>query len=156
MTTRALPNSCPCGEPINRRSFLKTTVSGVAVAAAGSLPLITSVNAAAKTAKASKPETLVSTLYKSLTEAQKAAVAFPFEHPLRSKVDNNWHITNKKLSEFFTADQQAMVREIFMGLHSPEYAETVMKQVEHDGAEDGGFGSSAIALFGQPGTGKFE
>ncbi|HTG45457.1 MAG TPA: DUF3500 domain-containing protein, partial [Verrucomicrobiae bacterium] len=71
------------------------------------------------------------------------------------KVDNNWQITDKTLTAFYTPDQQAMVREIFLGLHSPEYAETVMKQVEHDSAKEG-FGASAVALFGEPGTGKFE
>src|SRR5206468_5945922 len=54
-----------------------------------------------------------------------------------------------------TADQQAMIKEIFLGLHSPEYAETVLKQVEHDSGK-AGFGGSAVALFGEPGTGKFE
>jgi hypothetical protein len=48
-----------------------------------------------------------------------------------------------------------MVKEIFLGLHSPEYAETVYKQVEHDSGK-AGFGDSSIALFGEPGTGKFE
>jgi hypothetical protein len=100
-------------------------------------------------------ETLVTSLYKSLTEVQKQAVTFPFDHPLRSKVDNNWQITDKKLGQFFTPDQQAMVRELFMGLHSPEYAERVMKQVEHDSGK-AGLGGCAIALFGEPGTGKFE
>jgi hypothetical protein len=70
-------------------------------------------------------------------------------------VDNNWHITKQTLADFFTADQQAMVREIFRGLHSPEYAERVIKQVEHDSGQKG-FNDSSIALFGEPGTGKFE
>jgi hypothetical protein len=35
------------------------------------------------------------------------------------------------MGDFFTKDQQAMVREIFLGLHSRQYAETVFKQVEH-------------------------
>ena len=87
-------------------------------------------------AKKDQPETLVTTLYKSLTEEQRKAVAFPFDHPLRSKVDNNWHIVDKKLN-FYTRDQQQMIREIFMGMHSPEYAETVMKQVVHDSGDKG-------------------
>jgi hypothetical protein len=49
-----------------------------------------------------------------------------------------------------------MIKEIFQGLHSPEYAQTVENQVEHDGGNAGGFGGSSIALFGEPGTGKFE
>src|SRR5688572_30867247 len=149
---KTLAESCQCGGPIvTRRDFLKTTVSGVALAAAGSAPLLH----AAAARKGSQPETLVATLYKSLSEEQRKSVAFPFDHPLRVKVDNNWHITDKKLSDFFTADQQAMVKEIFMGIHSEEYAETVYKQVEHDSGKEG-FGGSSIAVFGEPGTGKFE
>jgi hypothetical protein len=145
--------SCQCGGPIvTRRDFLKTTASGIAIAAAGSVPRLMATPAKGK---AGQPETLVATLYKSFTDQQRAAVAFPFDHPLRLKVDNNWHITDKKLSNFFTPDQQAMIKEIFMGIHSPEYAETVFKQVEHDSGKEG-FGDSSIALFGEPGTGKFE
>jgi hypothetical protein len=150
-------NSNPCpdcdgGGVVTRREFLKTAVTTVAATAAAA-PLILPT---AASAKAARSETLVATLYKNLTDAQRKAVCFPFDHPLRSKVDNNWHITDKKLSEFFSKDQQAMVKEIFLGLHSPEYAQTVYKQVEHDGGSGGGFGGTSIGLFGEPGTGKFE
>lgn len=150
MSTRIIPNlsECGCSGPITRRDFIKTTIGGTAAAAAlGTGPGLLA-------AKKDRPETLVTTLYKSLTEEQRKAVAFPFDHPLRSKVDNNWHIVDKKL-DFYTKDQQQMIREIFMGLHSPEYAETVMKQVVHDSGNKG-FEDSSIALFGEPGTGKFE
>ncbi len=136
---------------MNRRRFLKA--GGLAVATAASLPLAARLEAAPTRKSAS--ETLVSTLYKSMSEEQRKAVCFQFDHPLRLKVDNNWHITDKQVGQFFSADQQAMIREIFMKLHSPEYAETVMKQVEHDSGK-AGFGSSSIALFGEPGTGQFE
>lgn len=131
------PVSCECCEGISRRSFLKTSVAGAAAATVGSLPLLSGIKARAATPAASQPETLVATLYQSLSEAQRQAIAFPFDHPLRSKVDNNWNIVDKKLATFFTPDQQAMVREIFMGIHSPEYAERVMQQVEHDGEKEG-------------------
>ena len=150
MSTRIIPNlsECGCSGPITRRHFIKTAIGGTAAAAAlGTAPGLLA-------AKKDQPETLVATLYKSLTEAQRKAVAFPFDHPLRSKVDNNWHIVDKKLN-FYSKDQQQMIREIFMGLHSPEYAETVMKQVVHDSGK-AGFEDSSIALFGEPGTGKFE
>jgi hypothetical protein len=62
---------------------------------------------------------------------------------------------DQKLGAFFNKDQQALIRDIFMGLHSPEYAETVMKQVIHDSGK-AGFEDSSVALFGQPGSGKFE
>jgi len=154
-------NRCPdCDHDgiVTRREFLKTTATTVSGAAAGlaAWPLAASPSTPAKAAAATgRSETLVGTFHSSLTPAQRAAVCFPFDHPLRSKVDNNWQITDKKLSEFFTADQQAMIKEIFLGLHSPEYAETVFKQVEHDSGK-AGFGGSAVALFGEPGTGKFE
>jgi hypothetical protein len=128
-------------------------MSGVAVAtAAGSLPLLNTVAAPTKT---SKSETLVTSFYKALREEQRKAVCFAFDHPLRSKVDNNWQITKQKIGELFNQDEQAMIREIFRNLHSPEYAEKVMHQVEHDGGKEG-FGGSSVALFGEPGSGKFE
>jgi hypothetical protein len=146
------PQSClECeGDGLTRREFLKGAVVG---AAATALPWA-GVAGAAPAAPATS-ETLVTQFYRTLTEEQRKVVCFPFEHPLRSKVDNNWQITPKSLSELFTADQQAMVREIFLKLHSPEYAEKVIKQVEHDSGKQG-FGGSAVALFGEPGTGQFE
>ncbi|MBI1790354.1 MAG: DUF3500 domain-containing protein [Acidobacteria bacterium] len=133
---------CPdCGEP-DRRRFLKTTaLGGVAMAA----------SAAAKFT--GTPETLVGTLHKSLTPEQRKVVAMPFDHPLRSKVDNNWHITKAKVGEFFTADQQAMILEIFRGLHNPDFVDKVLSHMQEDAK---GFGNYSVALFGEPGTGKFE
>ncbi len=155
---KTMPNpssehSCDCCSSISRRNFIKTSVVG-ATAVAG-LPLASVVSNVRAADAAPKEETLVATLYKSLSEEQRKAVVFPFDHPLRSKVDNNWQITDKKLADFFTRDQQAMVREIFDGLHSPEYADRVRQQVEHDTSVPG-LGACAIALFGQPGAGKFE
>lgn len=124
----------------------------MAVAAGSVLPAL-SLGAKEKSVRTS--ETLVTQLYQALSLEQRKAICFPFDHPLRNKVDNNWNITDKKIGSFFSSDQQAMIREIFMKLHSEEYAQTVMKQVEHDSGK-AGFGDSAIALFGQPGSGKFE
>ncbi len=136
---------CPDCSDLSRRDFLKTTI---VAAAASTLPAF-----AAPTPK-SKSETLVATLYKSLSEEQRPKLCFAFDDPLRLKVDNNWMI-NKPQKELLKPDQQAMVRDIFNGLHSPEYAERVMEQVKHDG--DGDFeAETSIALFGEPGTGKFE
>ncbi len=155
MSNHPSPDSCRCCEGITRRQFLHTTMTGAAVAASGSLPLLAAQRATTAAVKKSTPETLVATLYKSLTAPQRQALCFPFDDPLRSKVDNNWHITKERIDQFLTADQQAMVREIFDDLHSEEYRQTVYQQVVHDSGKEG-FGSSSIALFGQPGTGKFE
>ena len=148
-------SSCPeCESSVSRRNFLKTTLGGIAAVSTGGLVLPQGVMAAPS--MQSRSETLSATLFKSLSEEQQKAICFPFDHPLRSKVDNNWHIVPKSIASFLNKDQQQMVREIFVGLHSPEYAERVMQQVEHDNEEDGGFGGGAVALFGEPGSGKFE
>jgi hypothetical protein len=105
--------------------------------------------------KAPVSDTLAATLHGSLTPEQKAALCFPFDHPLRRKVDNNWHITNQPISQCLTPDQQQMVKEIFLNLHSEAYRDQVMAQVMHDNGK-GGVGDSAIGLFGEPGSGKFE
>jgi hypothetical protein len=98
-------------------------------------------------------ETLVTSLYKSLSEEQKSTVVLPFDHPLRSKVDNNWFVSSARIGRFFNPDQQAMITEIFRGLHHPEFADKAIRQVEEDGK---GLGNYTVALFGEPGTGKFE
>jgi hypothetical protein len=134
---------CPdCGDG-DRRQFLKTAFLGTATAAV----------AAALPRKVTESETLVTTLYHSLTPEQKSKMAFPFDHPLRSKVDNNWFITPARIGKSFTPDQQAMIEEIFRGLHNPEFVDKVMHHMKEDA---GGFGNYTIALFGEPGTGAFE
>lgn len=142
---------------IPRRDFIKVTaVAGAAASlGVGIVGRPTETLAAEKSEKAAS-ETLVTQLHKSLRDDQKTRVCFPFDDPLRSKVDNNWHIVKPRINDTFDPDQQDLIRQIFNGLHSEEYARRVMEQVEHDNKGDGGFGSCAIALFGEPGTGKFE
>ncbi|MCE9611995.1 MAG: DUF3500 domain-containing protein [Chthoniobacter sp.] len=131
--------------PLDRRAFLRTSAAAVAA----------SVAPWARAAEPPKSETLVAQLYKSLTEEQRKAVCFGFADPKRKLVDNNWQIVPQTVGGFFDKDQQALIADIFTGLHSPEYAERVMAQVAHDSGK-AGFGASSVALFGEPGTGKFE
>lgn len=130
----------------DRRSFLRNSAL---TAAALASPATLRAEAAAE------PETLVKSLYDSLTEPQRAALAFPFDDPLRNKISNNWHITEQRIGSFLDKDQNAMIREIFLKAHSEEYAEKVIGQVIHDSGNKG-FGDCSIALFGEPGTGDFE
>ena len=136
---------------VDRRSFLRQSSGIAAGMGLGALPII----GAEKEKKKPDSETLVKTFYDSLTEEQRKAVCFSFEHKLRLKVDNNWLIT-KTLVKDYSKDQQAMIKEIFMGLHSEEYAEKVYDQVEWDSGLEGFEGGSSVAIFGTPGTGKFE
>ncbi len=145
-------SSCDCCDGLDRRRFLKTTATAAALLPFGSVIEAADRVAAKPSAKTS--ETLVTQFHKSLTEQQRKGVCFPFGHELQSKIDNNWHITEARVSQF-TKDQQQLIRDIFNGLHSEEYAKQVMQQVEHDNGEKG-FGGCSVALFGEPGTGKFQ
>src|SRR5688572_7712200 len=99
MKTPSLHGSCDCFSTLSRREFLKTSAAFVTAASAGGSLL------AQAQENRPKCETLVSTLYKSLSEEQRKVVCFGFDHPLRSKVDNNWQITDKTITEFFNKDQ---------------------------------------------------
>ncbi len=141
------PNMLPTtGLDVSRRDFLKATVGSIA---AGSLP--DSLRAEA----APTSETLVTQLFRSLSDEQKAQVCFAFDHPLRSKVNNNWMI-NKSQKETLAPDQRDLVRQIFLSLHSPEYASKVLAQVTHDSEGEGFEAGTSVALFGQPGSSDFE
>jgi hypothetical protein len=148
-------DSCPdCPQDAtknDRRSFLRaSTGAAVGLTAAGIIPAF-----AAEKKKKATSETLVKTFYDTLNEGQRKAMCFGFDHQLRLKVNNNWQITKLKV-ESFNKDQQAMIKEIFMGLHSEEYAQKVLDQVEWDSGISGFEGGSSVAVFGKPGTGKFE
>jgi hypothetical protein len=104
--------------------------------------------------KAATGETLVQQLYSSLSEPQRKELCFEFDHPLRSKVDNNWHITKARVGALH-ADQHDLVKQIFNSLHSEEYRSEVLRQFTEDSGKEG-FDGASIAIFGQPGTGKFE
>src|SRR5437588_2435641 len=137
---------CPDCESPDRRLFLKTAALGAAGAA---------VAAAVPKRFTWSSETLVTTLYNSLSPEQKPKIVFPFDHPLRSKVDNNWHIVPQKIGQFFTPDQQAMTEEIFRGLHNPDFVEKVLHHMKEDSKEVG-LPDYSVALFGEPGAGAFE
>ena len=122
----------------NRRNFLKTAAAVTA--------------SATSFAGTRDSETLVTTLWDSLSEEQRSKVCFDFDHELRGKCNANWMITPQKIGAFYSKDQQAMIGEIFRNLHSPEFAPSVMRHIQEDG---GGIGNYSIALFGKPRS-KFE
>lgn len=133
---------------INRRDFLQRSLVSTAA-------LASPIGYLAAATEPATSETLVQTLFQTLTEPQKIALVRGFDDPLRSKISNNWHITDQRIGEFLNADQNAMVREIFLKLHSDEYGQKVIGQVEHDSGEKG-FGDCSIAFFGEPGNGPSE
>jgi len=149
----------------SRRRFLQVT--GTA-AAAGWLKTLPSPAHAEPTSSPSSSsarssESLVKTLYDSLTPDQRKKICFAWDHTdsrglLRTHVSNNWQIVDQKtlnvVSPFYTKDQQELIEAIFHSFYNPEWRERIHQQLKDDA---GGYGTQqTIALFGEPGTGKFE
>jgi hypothetical protein len=146
----------------NRRDFLKRTsvsvlASGVALASAPAL-----LHAAEPTtAPTASAESLVKLLYEALTPGQREKICFAWDHQdperglLRTRVANNWDITDHYVNdEFYTGDQRTLIRDIFENLYNPEWHAHIDQQLSDD---SGGFGEqNSIAIFGQPGSDKFE
>jgi len=150
-------DSCPdCPDShsprIDRRSFLQT--AGLAAGALGASGLLPSWAAEPVPVRPTS-ETLVKTFFDTLSEEQRTRICFDFDHPLRQKINNNWLITETLVKDF-TRDQQELIKKIFLGLHSEEYAQKVYNQVSSDSGKRGFAGGSSVALFGEPNTGKFE
>ena len=155
------PNSrCPdCEfESLQRREFLR--IAGVgAVAAIAAPKLLLADSDPPAVAKTS--ETLVKTLFESLSDTQKPTVCFAWDHQdpqrglLRTRVANNWHVTQPSIdSRFFTDDQRDLIRAIFEGIIHPDWHAKIDKQLQDDA---GGYGKDQnIAIFGQPGKDKFQ
>jgi hypothetical protein len=117
-----------------------------------SVPLI-GRSAAAAQAKAGPSasdlaETAVARFYRSLSKEQRELICFPFDHPLRSVVKNNWEIVKPSISDM-NKEQQALCREIMKGLCSEDGYGRFMKQM---GDDSGGFEEYHVAVFGEPGT----
>ena len=133
-----------CGDS-TRRDFLKTTTARAAAAAMGGPSIL-------RASSADAPEALAKAFHKSLTDEQRKAAAFPWDHANRMKVMNNWEIVPQQIGKFYTADQQQLVRDIFKGLVSPDGHERFMKAMKDD---YGGIESYHVATFGDPATDTF-
>lgn len=142
----------------HRRTFLKQ--AGAAALAVASAPLFGAEPTADAAAKKT-PESLVKTLYDTFSEKQKKDVCFPWDYTdkthglLRTRLENNWKITPPEIkSNYYTADQQDLIRKIFEGMTNPAWHERFDKQLKDD---VGGFGKKqSLAIFGEPGSAKFE
>jgi len=145
---------------VTRRTFLESTATTAAAVAAGSL-LHTRVYAAGAKKNHADAETLVGQLYSTLEDSQKKLVCFDWDYQdpkrglLRSFVANNWNITKPEIiSDFYSGEQRELITKIFESIIHPDWHQRYYKQLEDDA---GGFGNEqSIAIFGQPGEGKFE
>lgn len=116
---------------------------------------------AAEAAGGGSCETLAGALHASLTPQQRAEICFPWDHVhprfglLRTRVANNWNATKPAVaSDFYTAEQRRLIRDIFEKLIAPEWHARFDKQLDDD---TGGFGhGQSVALIGEPGSGRFQ
>jgi hypothetical protein len=151
---------------VPRREFL--TTAGSVVIGAGALGVLPAgrvwakAKAVAESSDAAKsPESLVKVLHDTLSPKQRETMCFSWDYKdpkrglLRTRVANNWDITKQFIkSDFYTNDQQAIIRHIFEGIISPEWHARIDKQL---GDDSGGYGAhNSIAIFGEPGSDKFE
>lgn len=145
--------SCPDCEPtVSRRTFVRGV--GAAAALAATAPLFDSRFAHAAPSPTSAAESAVGRFYQSLSAEQKKAIAFPFDHELRNRIGANWQITKPRIGEaFYTKDQQAIIDEIIRNVTTKEGYDRFKEQTEFD---SGGFQDYSIAVFGEPGSGKFQ
>ncbi len=146
----------------DRRRFLQG-LGGTAVAAVTlgwPTRLAAAIDSLDSTEPPDSPEALARELHRRLSDAQRAEIAFPWDHVdgdrglLRARVSANWNITEPELnSDFFTSDQRALVRTIFEGLIDPGWHERYYRQLRDDA---GGWGRhQSIGLFGDPDDGPF-
>jgi hypothetical protein len=129
-------------------------VTGAAAVAAGAASLLPGRLGLAKPTAQSQAETVVGRLYTTLSDEQRKAICFPFDHELRAKLSANWHITEPLIgSDFYTAEQRELIQQIVRGVSSPDGYERFVRQMEED---SGGMSEYSVALFGEPGSGKFQ
>lgn len=138
---------------LSRRGFVRSV--GIAAAAA-TVPVIGSRRGlAAQTgpSRSAPAETAASRLHATLSGEQKKTICFPFDHPLRSQVNNNWAIVKPRIDDM-TPEQQELCKEVMKNLCSEDGYERFMHQMDED---YGGFEQYHVAIFGEPGgEGPFE
>jgi hypothetical protein len=155
-TCPRIPAKAGTRSALSRRGFLKTAAAATALAGVGP----SAFGAAAARPEKASSESLVKMLYDSLAEKQRQQVCFPWDHNdherglLRTRISANWHVTEPVIeSEFYTADQQRLIRDIFLGLIQPDWVARLDRQMKDD---EEGFGKQSVAIFGTPGSAKFE
>jgi len=136
---------------VSRRDFVKAVgVATLAAATPMALGGRSALAAPAGPSPSAAAESAVARFFASLKDSQRKILCFPFDDPLRSKVQNNWAIVKPTIGDL-SGDQKALCREIFKNLCSEEGHERFQKQMDDD---YGGFESYHVAVFGEPGTEK--
>jgi len=152
--SRVMKRQKPCADclGVDRRDFLR--VGGAAIAGTASTVLFDPRFAHAAPTSTSAAETAVGQLYTSLSDAQKKAICRPFDHKDRSRISANWHVTKTTIGgDLFTKQQQTLIDQIVRNVTSEDGYQRFIRQMDED---DAGMDSYSIAIFGEPGAGKFQ
>jgi hypothetical protein len=146
--------NCPdCETPLDRRTFIRT-VGSAALAGAAAPVLLGGRFAHAAPSPRSTAETAVVRFFNSLSDEQKNTIVFPFDHELRKKISANWHITKPEIDDdFYSTGQRAIIDEIIRAVTTEDGYQRIIRQTQDD---SGGVGAYSVAVFGTPGSGKFE
>jgi hypothetical protein len=146
---------CPdCGEEgISRRQFMRNAAGAVALTAAAVIMPESAMAQRRGPLKPGSAESLVKTLYGTLTPKQNEVTVLAWDNPRRKMISANWAIVEQTIGDTFTADQQAMIRGILKDVTNEEWLPKFLKQMEQDG---GGLQNYHVAIFGDPSAGKSE
>lgn len=154
------------GHRSSRRDFIKQASGGALSAAAFPAMALGGTAQEASVGKTPstipKAEKLARELYESLSALQKKRIVRPYEDDLRQRVENNWHILHERVGTFFERDQQKLIADIFLNLHSEEFRGRAWDQFIGDNRNrraktpDEIFGTSSVALFADPDVRKLE
>lgn len=149
-------DACPdCVEDsgFSRRDFVRTA-AGAAVAA-GVVPLVPGTPAVAAPSPKSAAETTVKKFYDSLGDKQKESICFGYGHKLQYRLSANWKITKPKIGDdFYTKEQREMIDQIVREVCSEDGYDRLKLQMKDDAS--GGINAYSVAVFGKPGSGKFQ
>lgn len=141
------------GKRIGRRAFVQNVGAATLVAAAA--PCLFNARMAHGSATPFKTaESAVGEFYNSLSVEQRKAICLPFEHKLRTAISANWHVRDFLIGDdFYSNEQRALIEQIARKVMSEDGYERMVKQMEHD---TGGIERYSVAIFGEPGSGKFQ
>ncbi len=115
----------------SRRDFVRVAGSAVLVPAL---------------ARGSPSESAVARFFRSLRADQRAELAFPADHPLRSRASNHWAVARPTVAEL-SADQKALCGRIVRELLTEDGHRRLLRVMDDDG---GGFDRYHPAVFGDP------
>lgn len=139
-----------------RRTFLRRAAGATVATLVAEPALWSAPSLPAAPAQPGPSAAAIRAFYGSLTDAQKKAMAFDWDHigftklPLRLHVTNNWDISPMAISSF-TKEQQRLIDDVLASVLSPPWPERLKRQARDDTGRP--WGNQKVAIFGRPDKG---